>query len=93
MAPDRKNLADGFTTNQYIRYYWQGGLELSLMMLDYYSFTNNSQFAKDTLVPFVSEILTFFDQHWKRGADGKILFSPLCRSETFHTCNRSFHRK
>jgi len=54
-------------------------------MLDYYSFTKDNSFAKDTLVPFVSEILTFFDQHWKRSSDGKILFSPAMSLETFHT--------
>lgn len=75
----------GYTINPYIRYYWSGGLELSLMMADYYSFTKNSAFAKDTLVPFVSEILTFFDRHWKRGGDGKILFDPSMSLETFHT--------
>lgn len=82
---NRSNLVDGYTTNTYIRYYWQGGLELSLMMLDYYSFTNNNKFAKDTLVPFVSEILSFFYHHWKRGDDGKIHFSPAMSLETFHT--------
>jgi hypothetical protein len=55
------------------------------MMLDYYSFTKSSRFAKDTLVPFVSEILTFYDQHWKRGKDGKILFDPAMSLETFHS--------
>ena len=81
---DRTGLPDGYTTNSYIRYYWQGGLELSLMMLDYYSFTKSNSFAKDTLVPFVSEILTFFDKHWKRDSNGKILFSPAASLETFH---------
>jgi len=82
---ERKGLADGYTSNPYIRYYWQSGLELSLMMLDYYSFTNSINFASDTLVPMVSEILTFFDQHWQRGSNGKILFSPAMSLETFHT--------
>jgi hypothetical protein len=82
---NRTGMANGFTFNPYIRYYWQGGLEMSLIMLDYYSFTRNRFFAKDTLVPFVSEILTFFDQHWKRGADGKIFFSPAMSLETWHT--------
>jgi hypothetical protein len=81
---NRTGLADGYTTNPYVRYYWQGGLELSFMMLDYYSFTHNNSFAKDTLVPLVSEVLTFFDKHWKRGTDGKILFSPAMSLETFH---------
>ena len=82
---NRDNMADGFTSNTYIRYYWQGGVELSLMMLDYYSFTRNNAFAKDTIVPFVSEILSFFDEHWKRGDDGKILFSPAMSLETYQT--------
>ena len=81
---DRTGLADGYTSNNYIRYYWQSSLELSLMMLDYYSYTQSLSFAKDTLVPLVSEVLTFFDQHWNRGIDGKILFSPAMSLETFH---------
>jgi alpha-L-fucosidase 2 len=82
---DRNGIADGYTRNPYVRYYWQSGLELSLMMLDYYSFTNDNKFIQETLVPFVSEILTFYDQHWKRGSDGKILFSPAMSLETFHS--------
>lgn len=82
---NRENIKDGYAKNPYIRYYWQSGLELSLMMLDYYSFTKDSQFAKNTLVPFVSEILTFYDQHWKRGKDGKILFDPAMSLETYHS--------
>ncbi len=81
---DRNGKPDGYTHNPYIRYYWQGGLEMSLIMLDYYSFTVSKDFAFNTLVPFVSEILTFFDQHWKRGNDGKILFSPAMSLETWH---------
>lgn len=82
---NRNALPDGYTKNPYIRYYWQGGLELSLMMLDYYSFTNDKTFAKNTMVPFVTEILSFFNNHWTRGSDGKILFSPAMSLETFHT--------
>ncbi|MEO8719470.1 MAG: DUF5703 domain-containing protein, partial [Ginsengibacter sp.] len=38
---DRKDKPDGLTDNEYIRRYWQGGLEMSMMMLDYYAFTGN----------------------------------------------------
>lgn len=81
----RDGLPDGFAKNPYIRYYWQSGLELSLMMADYYAFTGSYRFAKDTLLPFAAQILTFYDQHWKRGADGRILFDPAMSLETFHT--------
>ncbi len=82
---DRNGLEPGLTQNKYIRYYWQGGLELSLMMLDYFDFTQDELFLQKTLIPFASEILTFFDQHWNRGPNGKILFSPSMSLETFHT--------
>jgi len=82
---DRDSIADGYAKNPYIRYYWQGGLELSLMMEDYYNFTKRETFAKDTLVPFVAQILAFYNQHWKRGSDGKILFDPAHSLETFQT--------
>ncbi len=36
--------------------YWQGGLELSLMMLDYYACTQDDIFARETLLPLASEI-------------------------------------
>ncbi|MGJ7032456.1 DUF5703 domain-containing protein [Niabella hirudinis] len=81
----RDSLPDGFVKNPYIRYYWQSGLELALMMADYYRFTNSSSFAKDTLLPFASQILKFYAQHWKKGPDGKILFDPAMSLETFHT--------
>lgn len=82
---DRTGMPDGLTQNTYIRYYWQGGLELSLMMLDYYQYTQDTDFLKDTLLPVATEVVTFFDQHWKRGDDGKILFSPAMSLETYRT--------
>ncbi len=80
---DRTELPNGMTVNRFIRYYWQGGLELSLMMLDHYAFTGDDAFAGQTLVPLASAILTFFDQHWQRDANGKIRFDPAMALETY----------
>lgn len=80
---DRSKLPLGMTENGYIRYYWQGGLEISLMMLDYYSFTKNSVFLNETLLPFISEIILFYEQHWERDANGKIRFDPAMALETY----------
>lgn len=80
---ERTGKPDGLTDNTYIRRYWQGGLEMSLMMLDYYRFTGDVAFARDTLAPFVSEIIRFFDQHWSTGSDGRILFDPAQSLETY----------
>jgi len=82
---DRSELPPGMTQNRYIRYYWQSGLEISLMMLDYYAFTKDDAFLKETLMPFVSEVIDFYDYHWGRDENGKILFDPAMSLETYNT--------
>lgn len=82
---DRSELPVGMTVNRYIRYYWQGGLEVSLMMLDYYAFTKDQNFLKETLLPVVTEVINFFDHHWDRDKNGKIRFEPAMALETYNT--------
>ena len=48
---DRSELPLGMTQNRYIRQYWQSGLEISLMMLDYYAFTQDERLLIETLLP------------------------------------------
>lgn len=80
---DRSELPLGTTENRFIRLYWQSGLEISLMMLDYYAFTKDETFLKETLLPVVTEIINFYDQHWGRDDKGKILFDPAMALETY----------
>ena len=80
---DRSELPLGMTKNRFIRYYWQSGLEISLMMLDYYSFTQDEKLLKETILSVVTEVITFFDQHWGRDENGKILFDPAMALETY----------
>jgi hypothetical protein len=83
---DRTDKPDGLTDNQYIRRYWDGGIELVAMMLDYYDMTQDTKFRDHTLIPFATQIIAFYDQHWQRGADGKILFHPAQALETWWDC-------
>jgi alpha-L-fucosidase 2 len=72
--------------NSYIRRHWSGGLELAAVMLDRYDFTQDRQFAKDTLVPLADPLIAFLDQYWpKRDANGKIIMDPAQSLETFHS--------
>jgi uncharacterized protein DUF5703/glycosyl hydrolase family 95 len=82
---DRSELPLGTTENRYIRQYWQSGLEVSLMMLDYYSFTQDEKLLKETILPVVTEVINFFDSHWGRDDNGKILFDPAMALETYDT--------
>jgi len=80
---DRSGMPDGLSQNKYIRYLWEGGIELTAMMLDYYDFTSDSIFMKNTLLPFASEIIDFYRFHYKKGTDGKIVFEPAQALETY----------
>ncbi len=82
---NREGQEPGFATNPYIRRHWTSGLELVAMMLQQYSLTENKHFLKDTLLPIATEVIQFYDEHWKRGTDGKILFDPSQSLETWQT--------
>ena len=80
---NRKNLADGVSENMYIRYLWEGSLELSTLMLDYYAFTNDQQtFTKEHL-PFIQEIIRFYNAHYKRNTANQIIIEPAQSLESY----------
>jgi alpha-L-fucosidase 2 len=67
----------------YTHHYFSPILELSLMMLDYYDYTQDESFARETLLPVASEGLRFFDEHFGRDAQGKLLLDPVNAIEMF----------
>jgi hypothetical protein len=69
--------------SHYMRYHTQGAIEVIAQMLDQYDITQNAEFARKDIVPFAEAILAYYDQHWPRGADGKIRFSPAQSIETY----------
>lgn len=80
---NRKNKPDGVSDNLFIRYYWQGGLELCAMMFDYLEFTKDSTYFKSKAVPFIREIIAFYDNHYPRDEKGKLLITPAQSLETY----------
>jgi alpha-L-fucosidase 2 len=65
------------------RHYYTPVLELSSMMLDFFAYTQDRDFAKKTLLPMAEAGVTFYDQHFKRDANGKLFISPANSIETF----------
>jgi len=59
------------------------GLEMTNFMLDYYAYTGDTRFVQQRLLPFAREILTFYDQHYKRNEEGKLVIAPAQALETF----------
>jgi hypothetical protein len=80
---DRKNLPVNECASPWIRWYWQGGIELVNLMLDRYAYTGDEKFAREALMPVADAVLTYFDQHYKRDANGKIRFEPAQSLETW----------
>ncbi len=79
---DRASLPTGLTENRYIRYLWEGGIELTLMMLDVYDHTRDAGFLRTTLMPLATEIVLFYDLHYPRDG-GRIRFEPAQALETW----------
>ncbi len=67
----------------WIRYHIQGGLEVLAQMLDYYENTQDADFARKSLLPMANAVITWYDQHWPRGDDGKIRMFPSQSIETY----------
>jgi alpha-L-fucosidase 2 len=65
------------------RYHIQGALEMIAQMLDYYEYTGDADFARNSIVPFADAIVTYYDEHWPRDAGGKIRMSPVQSLETY----------
>ena len=68
------------------KYEWVGGLEMAAMMLEYYLYTQDRDFLRETALPFAEAVLTFFDRHYKKGPDGKLLLEPSQSLETWWDC-------
>jgi hypothetical protein len=67
----------------YIRYYWSGGIELVLIMLEYFQFTGDERFARDVLLPVADAVTEFYDLHYPRDENGKFRFEPAQALETW----------
>jgi hypothetical protein len=76
------NSTDELQSN-WMRYHIQGTLEVIAQMLDEYDVTQDTAFARKDIVPFADAILTYYDQHWQRGPDGKVRLSSTQSIETY----------
>jgi hypothetical protein len=81
--------ADKLQESRWHKWEWVGGLELCWMMLDYYEHTLDRAFLEKTALPFCHEILTFFDQHYQTGAEGKLVMHPAQALETWWECTNA----
>lgn len=77
------SLAKGETENGVMRYYWQPGLELTHMMLDYYEYTGDRTFFRERLAPMAEQYLLFYQTRFGSDAGGKLRITPAQSLETW----------
>lgn len=70
---------------RWIRYHYNGALELLAEMIDMYEYTRDEEFAKHYIVPFATQVIKFFMNHWTQ-IDNKYSFIPSNSLEQFWDC-------
>lgn len=81
---DREGIPEGYAVNR-----WGGavdispGLELSMLMLDYYQFTKEDAFLKEEAVPYIKELLRYIETRFPKITGGKMQIGPLNSVETY----------
>jgi len=69
--------------SRWMRYHIQGSLEVIDQMLDEYDNRQDTDFARNKLVPFADAIVTSYDQQWPHTTDGRLRLSPSQSLETY----------
>lgn len=81
---NKRAIRKGESGNWYIRYHYNGMLELSWMMLNYLKLSGE-QSRRSQLLEFIEQVLLFFDNHFDH-FDGKLVLNPVSSLETWQLC-------
>lgn len=79
---DRAGLEPGQQQSKWHRTHWNAGLEVAWYLSEHYDYTLDETFAKESFIPFASEIVSFFDVHWPH-INGKLYFPDVHVLESF----------
>ncbi|MCP4642696.1 MAG: hypothetical protein GY851_19780, partial [bacterium] len=80
---DRGDLPVGVTENRYIRYHYDGILEVVAIMIDYHTHTGDARFLREELLPIADAALAFFFGFYDLDADGRLRMEPAQSLETW----------
>lgn len=83
MGWDRTNLQPGFSINPYIKDLIIAGLEMGNYLLDYYAYTGDEKMLHEKAIPFIKEVLLYYEHHYYHDAQGKLLITPAQSLETY----------
>lgn len=79
-----KAIRRGEPCNPYIRYHYNGMLELSWMMLKYLQVSGDNS-RREKMLEFIEQTLQFFNRHFYRD-NGKLVLNPVSSLEMWAIC-------
>lgn len=79
---NREGLEPGKQASVWHQTHWNAGLEVAWFLTEHFDYTQSETFATDTLVPFATEVVKFFDVHWQH-RNGKLYFPDVHVLESF----------
>jgi len=80
---DRTGHQPNEVLNEYIRHIWQQGLELTMLMIEYYEHTLDEAFLEKQLLPMARDVLEFYDTRFARDRAGRLVIRPTQAVETY----------
>lgn len=81
---DRSNLPIGYSKNRHGGAVdVSPGLELVMLMLDYYDYTKDKDFLNNDVIPYVYDLLKYIETRFYKRKGGKIIIGPLQSVETY----------
>jgi hypothetical protein len=72
----------GYCANAYIRYHYQGAIEVVAAMLSAYAHTLDETIVRDAIVPLAEATLEFYHLHYQHHPDGRWRIEPAQALET-----------
>ncbi|WP_316789758.1 DUF5703 domain-containing protein [Pedobacter frigoris] len=70
-------------SESYTKDIWQQGLEMAVMMLDYYHYTGDQKFLQEKALPWTRKALEFYNTRFKKDDKGKLRIFPTHGLETY----------
>ncbi len=77
---------DPLQESRYHKWEWVGGLELAWLMLDCHAHLQDHAFLTETALPFIHQVLIFFDGYYDVNESGQWVMHPSQSLETWWEC-------
>jgi hypothetical protein len=78
---DRSRRPVWHVSSPWIRYHRSSTLELVMLMLEYYAYSGDEEFAESVLVPWATGAVEYFISHYEYNLYGKISVAPASALE------------